>query len=397
MGAGGGGALEKLFPGYKDKIWQKVPSQWRRRLISRWNHQYEQEKWTSYASSRRLASFHASVMDRLKPSYDYRIPKVDYKRQEARGTLVEAPDYYLEGGSGQQQRLLRIEAPYTDQETKERERYKYFSLKYLFGACGLFLAVDGYIQRRPIAWCLESPPPEPPEYPWYFKPASHSHDIASVRRGYQVYRQVCATCHSLKEVHFRQLVETVYPEKRVKELAASYDVADGPNERGDMYTRPGVLTDAFPSPYPNNNAARFANGGAVPPDLSVIAASTHSGPNYIMALLLGYKDPPAGIQLRSGLYYNVYFPGGTIAMPPPLEPDLVEYEDGTSATVSQMAKDVTQFLSWASEPVHDERKQLCMKWFWAGAVMTLAGSVYYRFFWTWLNTRRVDFGRIKYM
>eukprot|EP00922_Rhytidocystis_sp_ex-Travisia-forbesii_P058014 GHVS01085818.1.p1 GENE.GHVS01085818.1~~GHVS01085818.1.p1 ORF type:complete len:401 (-),score=64.40 GHVS01085818.1:514-1716(-) len=397
-GGGGGGALEKLFPGYKDKIWMKVPPQWRQSFIRRWNNSYETAAWSQYSTACRLANYHKSVVSRLEPSYSTaRIPRVDYKRQTARGTYVEgAADWYLPTKK-EQDRLVNLKQPYTDEEQAERDKHKFYSLKYLLGACGLFLVVDGFLQRRPIAWCLESPPPHPPHYPWWFKPATHGHDIASVRRGYEVYRQVCATCHSMKEVHFRHLTGDVYPEQRVKQLAASYDVQDGPNDEGEMYTRPGLITDAFPSPYPNNNAARFANGGSLPPDMSCLVASTHAGPNYVMAMLLGYHEPPAGVEMRSGLYYNTYFPGNTISMPPPLEPDLLEYEDGTAATVPQMAKDVTQFLTWASEPVHDRRKQLGVMGFWSSVMLAVFVKIYYRMYWTMVATRRVDFGKIKYM
>lgn len=140
----------------------------------------------------------------------------------------------------------------------------------------------------------------------------------------------------MEQMRFRRLINDVYPEKRVKEIAASYDVVDGPNSEGEMFTRPGVITDPFPNPYPNAEAARFANGGAMPPDLSVMASARKRGPDYLFALLTGYGEPPEGIKLRPGLYFNNYFPGGSISMPPPLEDGMIDYEDGTPATVSQM-------------------------------------------------------------
>eukprot|EP00921_Rhytidocystis_pertsovi_P002177 GHVQ01003741.1.p1 GENE.GHVQ01003741.1~~GHVQ01003741.1.p1 ORF type:complete len:400 (-),score=38.94 GHVQ01003741.1:469-1668(-) len=396
-GGGGGGAMEKLWPGYKDKIWQRVPSQYRRLLIGRWNRAYDQEALHTLILSRRLASYHKSVVDPLKPSYNYRIPRVDYKRQLARGTAVEAaPDYYVKS-VWEQGRVERLEEPYTEEEASQRRERRFFSMKVLLISCGAYVILDGYMQRRPIAWCLDLDPIHPPHYPWWFNAATHGHDISSVRRGYEVYRQVCATCHSIKEVHFRHLVGEVYPEERVKQIAATYDVEDGPNDVGENFTRPGSLTDRFPSPYPNNNSARFANNGALPPDMSCMAASTHAGPSYIMAVLLGYHDPPEGMNLRDGLYYNAYFPGGTIAMPPQLEPDLVEYEDGTAATVPQMAKDVASFLAWSSEPIHDRRKQLGMKWFWSTVGIWILLKMYYRMFQSMMASRRVDFGKIKYM
>lgn len=220
----------------------------------------------------------------------------------------------------------------------------------------------------------------------------HGHEIPSVRRGYEVYRQVCATCHSMKQLHFRHLVNQVLPEKRVKEIAAQFDVVDGPNDEGEMYTRPGILVDQFPSPYPNEEAARYANGGAMPPDLSVYTSAQHEGIDYIFALLMGYRDPPVGIQVRQGLYYNPYFAGGIIGMPPPLHADgLVDYEDGTPATKSQMAKDVVNFLCWASEPTHDERKLLGLKVGFACFFGFFLYGFWYRTTMIGFKTRRIDF------
>jgi len=220
----------------------------------------------------------------------------------------------------------------------------------------------------------------------------HSQEIPSVRRGYEVYRQVCATCHSMKQVHFRHLVNAVLPEKRMKQIAASYDVVDGPNDEGEMFTRPAILVDAFPSPYPNEETARYANGGALPPDLSVYTTAKHEGVDYIFALLMSYRDPPAGIPVRDGLYYNPYYPGGLIAMPPPLHSDgLVDYEDGTPCTKSQMAKDVVNFLCWAADPAHDERKLNGLKALSACMVGTAIAGVWYRSGWIGYKTRRIDF------
>jgi len=242
------------------------------------------------------------------------------------------------------------------------------------------------------AHCDDKDPPHPPRYPFWVKSIFHSHEIPSVRRGYEVYRQVCATCHSMKQLHFRHLSNFVLPEKRMKEIAASYDVVDGPNDEGEMFTRPGILVDAFPSPYPNEEAARYANGGANPPDLSVYTTAKHEGVDYIFALLLGYRDPPAGIEVRDGLYYNVYFPGGLIGMPNPLHADgLVDYEDGTPCTKSQMAKDVVNFLCWASEPAHDERKLMGLKAMSACLMGTAIVGFWYRSMWIGFKTRRIDF------
>jgi len=258
-----------------------------------------------------------------------------------------------------------------------------------FGAAAAFAVPVGSPSR-----CDDKDPPHPPRYPFWFKSIFHSLDIPSVRRGYEVYRQVCATCHSMNQLHFRHLVNQVLPEKRLKQICSSFDVVDGPNDEGEMFERPGILTDAFPAPYPNEESARFANGGALPPDLSVYTTAKHEGVDYIFALLTSYREPPVGVQCRQGLYYNPYFPGGLLAMPPPLADDgLVDYEDGTPATKTQMAKDVVEFLTWASEPTHDERKLMGLKAMSACMVGSVISGVWYRSYWITFKTRRIDFTR----
>lgn len=242
-----------------------------------------------------------------------------------------------------------------------------------------------------IVKCEDKDPPHPPRWPFWQKSIFHSMDIPSVRRGYEVYRQVCATCHSMRQLHFRHLVNQVLPEKRMKQIAMDVDVVDGPNDEGEMFTRPGILTDAFPSPYPNEETARYANGGALPPDLSVLTTAKHEGLDYIFTLLIGYREPPAGISARDGLYYNPYFPGGLIGMPPPLSDGQVEYEDGTPSTKSQMAADITNFLCWASEPTHDERKLMGLKVSSACLLGTVITGAWYRSYWVGYKTRRIDF------
>lgn len=175
---------------------------------------------------------------------------------------------------------------------------------------------------------------ESPYYPFWHKWHHHCYDHGSIRRGYQVYQQVCAACHSMDYMHYRDLVGVAYTEKEAKAIAAEAEIEDGPDEEGNMFLRPGKLYDNFPSPYKNEQAARYVNGGAYPPDLSVVAKARMNGHNYLMALLTGYKEPPAGVQVREGLYYNPYFPGGAIAMPKMLVDGAVEYDDGTPATES---------------------------------------------------------------
>ncbi|TYI60324.1 hypothetical protein E1A91_D10G096500v1 [Gossypium mustelinum] len=190
--------------------------------------------------------------------------------------------------------------------------------------------------------------------------ASADESEHGIRRGHQVYQQVCASCHSMSLISFRDLVGVAYTEEETKTMAAEIEVVDGPNDEGEMFTRPGKLSDRFPQPYANEAAARFANGGAYPPDLSLITKARHNGQNYVFALLTGYHDPPAGVTIREGLHYNPYFPGGAIAMPKMLIDGALEYEDGTPATEAQMGKDVVTFLSWAAEPEMEERKLVCI-------------------------------------
>lgn len=206
------------------------------------------------------------------------------------------------------------------------------------------------------------------QYPWPHEGWFSAYDHASIRRGYQVYTQVCATCHSMSAIHFRDLVGVSHSEEEAKAMAAELEVTDGPNEEGEMFERPGRLADALPQPYANEQAARFANGGAYPPDLSLMTKARHDGQNYVFALLLGYREPPAGVSVREGLYYNPYFPGGAIAMPKMLNDEGCEYDDGTPATEAQQAKDIVSFLSWAAEPEADDRKLMGAKFVAAMAV-----------------------------
>jgi len=203
--------------------------------------------------------------------------------------------------------------------------------------------------------------PTPPDVSWSFEGPFGTYDRAELQRGYQVYREVCAACHSMDLLSFRNLGQPGGPEfsaDQVAAMAAQVEVTDGPDDTGEMFTRPGVPSDAFPAPFPNDQAARAANGGALPPDLSVIVKARPNGADYIHGLLVGYQDPPAGFELTPGMSYNLYFPGHQIAMPPPLNEGQVEYADGTEATVERMARDVTAFLAWAAEPKLEARHRL---------------------------------------
>ncbi len=196
-----------------------------------------------------------------------------------------------------------------------------------------------------------------PDREWSFEGLTGYFDRASAQRGLQVYREVCSACHGLQYIAFRNLSALGYSEEEVKAIAAEYMITDGPDDFGEMYERPGLPSDYFPDPFPNDKAAAAANNGAVPPDLSLIAKARANGADYLHALLTGYEDPPPDMELMPGLYYNKYFPGNQIAMAQPLYEDGVGYADGTEATVAQMAHDVSMFLMWAAEPKLEQRKQ----------------------------------------
>jgi ubiquinol-cytochrome c reductase cytochrome c1 subunit len=189
-----------------------------------------------------------------------------------------------------------------------------------------------------------------PHERWSFDGPFGTYDRASLQRGFQIYTQVCSACHPVTYLRFRDLTQIGYSEAEVKAFAAAVQVTDGPNDQGKMYQRPGRPSDPFPAPFPNEEAARAANNGALPPDHSLIIKARPDGPDYVYALLNGYIPAPAGFQLQSGMYYNKYFPGHQIAMPPPLAADSLKFADGTPATVPQMAHDIVMFLTWASEP-----------------------------------------------
>tara|TARA_Y100000590_G_scaffold370887_1_gene433006 strand:+ start:105 stop:887 length:783 start_codon:yes stop_codon:yes gene_type:complete len=199
---------------------------------------------------------------------------------------------------------------------------------------------------------------------WSFKGYFGKFDRASLQRGYQVYTEVCAACHSIKYLNYRNLAEPGGPEfseEQAKIIASQFEVEDGPNSEGDMFTRPARLSDKFVSPYPNEQAATAANGGAYPPDMSVLVKARKGGADYIYSLLLGYDDPPPSMTLDDGVYYNTYMSGNKIKMAKPLSENIVEYSDGTSATEEQMAKDVVTFLAWAAEPHLEARHKMGFK------------------------------------
>jgi ubiquinol-cytochrome c reductase cytochrome b/c1 subunit len=237
----------------------------------------------------------------------------------------------------------------------------------------------------------------PPANKWSFAGPFGKFDRGALQRGLKVYKEVCSNCHALSYVAFRNLAEPGgpgYTPAQAAALAAEYKIKDGPNDQGEMFERPGRPADYFPSPFPNEQAARAANGGAAPPDLSLITKARsyergfpwfifdfftqyqEQGPDYVAAILQGFEDkPPEGVTIPEGSYYNKYFPGHAIKMPKPLSDGQVTFDDGSPATVAQYAKDVTTFLMWAAEPHMEARKQLGFQVF--AFLIVFAGLMYF--------------------
>ncbi|MBP9692313.1 MAG: cytochrome b N-terminal domain-containing protein [Alphaproteobacteria bacterium] len=221
----------------------------------------------------------------------------------------------------------------------------------------------------------DQPPPSLPQQVWSFQGPTGTFDRAELQHGFQIYKQVCSACHSLNQIRFRDLAALGYNTDEIKAIAAEYKIGTI-NDEGEPAERPALPTDKIPGPYKNENAARAANNGAFPPDLSLITKARVGGPDYIYALLTGYEaTPPKDIQLGEGMHYNPFFPGGQIAMIPPLSEGIVTYSDGSQPNVNQMAKDVVAFLSWAAEPELEERKQMGYKIFIYFIIFTI--MIYY--------------------
>jgi len=199
----------------------------------------------------------------------------------------------------------------------------------------------------------------PKQMKWEFEGTFGRFDQASIQRGFKVYKEICSSCHSLNRVAYRNLIEIGFSEDEVKQIASEYSVVDGPNDDGEMFERPAIISDKFVSPYPNENAARSANGGALPPDLSLIVKARHDGANYVYSLLTGYAEAPEGFHMAEGKNYNPYFEGRQISMPAPISDDnQIEYKDGTYATKEQTVVDVVNFLQWVAEPETQHRKKM---------------------------------------
>ena len=231
-----------------------------------------------------------------------------------------------------------------------------FSLKSISFAIIIF-----FFSVKPI---LSAESIDPIKVDWSFKGLTGKFDRSSLQRGFQVYKEVCSSCHSMQYLSYRNLGEKGGPEfsiDEVKAIAASVEVEDGPNSEGEMFLRPGRPSDRFVSPYPNVNASIAANGGAYPPDMSVLVKARAGGANYIYSVLMGYEEKPDDFILDEGVYYNKYMVGQKIKMSKPLSDGIVEYTDGTDPNEAQMAKDVTTFLTWAAEPELEERHKTGVK------------------------------------
>jgi cytochrome c1 len=203
--------------------------------------------------------------------------------------------------------------------------------------------------------------PEIAHQRWSFSPPLGTFDNAQLQRGYQVYKDICSNCHSMRLLSYRNLGEPGGPEfspKAVEALAGQAQITDGPNDSGQMFQRPGRPSDRFRSPFANEQQARAANTGALPPDLSVIAKAREGGADYIYALLTGYREAPKGFVVAPGMHYNAAFPGHQIAMPPLLADGAVAYTDGTPRTLDNYARDVSAYLMWAAEPKLEERHKV---------------------------------------
>jgi len=201
-----------------------------------------------------------------------------------------------------------------------------------------------------------------PHLDWSFNGFFGTFDRTQLQRGFQVYQEVCSSCHSLRLVAYRNLAEIGLTAEEIKAVAGEKEVPGEPDDEGEPTVRPAIPADRFVPPFPNEQAARAANNGAMPPDLTLMTKARKGGADYLHALLTGYKEEaPEGVELSEGMSYNIYFPGNQIAMAAPLADDAVEYVDGTKATVDQMSQDVTAFLAWTAEPELEDRKRMGVK------------------------------------
>lgn len=221
--------------------------------------------------------------------------------------------------------------------------------------CG---ALSAALPGAPAAFAQSTEAPELPKQDWSFDGIFGAYDLASAQRGFQIYSQVCANCHSMNLLHYRDLTGIGLSPDQIKAVAAAVTVPGGTNDAGDDFERPGLPSDVFRNPYKNVKAAAAANGGKAPPDQTLLVNAREGGPDYIYALLTGYDDPPKDAKVPDGLYWNKYYPGHLIHMPAPLQAESVTYTDGTKPTLEQESRDISTFLSWASNPELVQRKRM---------------------------------------
>jgi ubiquinol-cytochrome c reductase cytochrome b/c1 subunit len=251
-------------------------------------------------------------------------------------------------------------------------------------SAAIILAVAGALFAGSTQSARAEQQDTPPSLRWSFAGPFGKYDRGSLQRGLKIYKEVCSNCHGLSYIAFRNLADPGgpgYSAAQAAAFASEYKIKDGPNDQGEMFERPGRPADYFPSPFANEQAARVANGGGLPPDLSLIAKARsyergfpwfifdffsqfqEQGPNYIAAVLQGYQKTPPGVTIPEGNYYNKYFPGHAIKMPQPLSDGQVTFDDGSPATLQQYAKDIAAFLMWAAEPQMEARKRLGLQVF----------------------------------
>lgn len=224
-------------------------------------------------------------------------------------------------------------------------------------ACSLF-ALTALMASPAIAQEKTPETAHPQAQHWSFKGMFGTYDRAALQRGYEVYRQVCSSCHSMNLLSYRNLADIGYSEDQIKAIASEYNVMDGPNDEGEMFERQARPADHFKAPFANKKAAMYANNGAAPPDVSLLAKARHGGADYIYGILTGYEAPPSDVTLLPGQHWNKTMHGNIISMAPPLGDGMVSYEDGTEGTLHQYSMDVATFLTWASEPHMEARKQM---------------------------------------
>lgn len=234
------------------------------------------------------------------------------------------------------------------------------NLKHAFQVAALVVAL-GALTGAPAPAQASSGGPKIEQQDWAHSGPFGTFDRAAMVRGLQVYREVCAACHSLDLIAFRTLSDLGLDADEIKELASEYEVADGPDNEGEMFDRPGLPSDIFVGPYANEKAARASNNGSFPPDLSLIVKARQGGEDYLYALMTGYQDAPEDFDLSEGMSYNTAFIDHQIAMPSPLYDEAVEYDDETEATVEQMSRDLAVFLTWTAEPALEVRKRMGVK------------------------------------